>query len=95
MRIRRGQAMMELVAGIFALTLVVSLLWAFVRYVAKSLEVQNHLRHRPAVILAEVAVDKFSARYAFGTEKLHIKEPYGDNSNPADCGIPHRRIDHP
>ena len=44
MRTRRGQAMMELAAGMFAITLIVSSLCAFAVFMAKSLKVQNSLR---------------------------------------------------
>ena len=44
MRIRRGQALMELAAGMFALALVVSALCGFAIYIVKSLRVQNSLR---------------------------------------------------
>ena len=77
MRTRRGQALMELAAGMFALTLVVSLLCVFVRYIAKSLQIQNHIRSRTAVFAARIPVDKFVAEKAIGVDKLHIKEPHG------------------
>jgi hypothetical protein len=44
MRTKRGQALMELAVGMFALTLVVSILCAFATFFAKSLKVQNSLR---------------------------------------------------
>lgn len=44
MRIRRGQALMELAVGMFALALVVSALCGFALYIVKSLKVQNSLR---------------------------------------------------
>lgn len=44
MRTRRGQALMELAVGMFALALVVSALCGFAVYIAKSLRVQNSLR---------------------------------------------------
>ena len=44
MRTRRGQALMELAVGMFALSLVVSALCAFAIFMAKSLRVQNSLR---------------------------------------------------
>ena len=44
MRTRRGQAMMELAVGMFAIALVVSALCAFAVFMAKSLRVQNSLR---------------------------------------------------
>ena len=44
MRTRRGQALMELAVGMFALSLVVGALCAFAIFMAKSLRVQNSLR---------------------------------------------------
>ena len=44
MRTRRGQAMMELAVGMFAIALVVSVLSVFAVFIAKSLKVQNSLR---------------------------------------------------
>lgn len=44
MRTKRGQAMMELAIGMFALTLIVSVLCSFAIFFAKSLRVQNSLR---------------------------------------------------
>lgn len=44
MRTRRGQAMMEMAIGMFALALIVSVLCAFAIYFVKSLRVQNSLR---------------------------------------------------
>ena len=41
---RRGQALMELAVGMFALALVVSALCGFALYIVKSLRVQNSLR---------------------------------------------------
>ena len=41
---RRGQALMELAVGMFALALVVSALCVFAQYIAKSLRLQNELR---------------------------------------------------
>lgn len=44
MRTRRGQAMMEMAVGMFALALVVGFLCVFAVFIAKSLKVQNSLR---------------------------------------------------
>ena len=44
MRTEKGQALMELAVGMFALALVVSALCVFATYIAKSLRVQNSLR---------------------------------------------------
>ena len=44
MRTRRGQAMMELAIGMFAIALVAGCLCVFAVFIAKSLRVQNSLR---------------------------------------------------
>ena len=44
MAIRRGQALMELIMGIFALSLVTAVLCAFAAGIAKSLKEQNSSR---------------------------------------------------
>lgn len=44
MRTEKGQALMELAVGMFALALVVSALCGFAIYIVKSLRVQNSLR---------------------------------------------------
>ena len=44
MRTRRGQALMELAVGMFAIALVVGCLCVFAVFIAKSLRVQNSLR---------------------------------------------------
>ena len=44
MRTRRGQALMELAVGMFTLALLLSAIFVFVRYIARSLEIENHLR---------------------------------------------------
>lgn len=78
MRIRLGQALMELAVGMFALALVVSALCVFVRYIAKSLSMENHIRCGSAIIAAQIELDDFAAKNVFGSEVLHIKEPRGD-----------------
>lgn len=77
MRTKRGQALMELAAGMFALTLVVSMLCGFAVYIAKSLAAQNALRASSGGSNAKsdtVAVEAFAAKYVFGKETLKIKE---------------------
>ena len=44
MRTRRGQALMELAAGMFAVALVAGCICVFAIFIAKSLRVQNSLR---------------------------------------------------
>ena len=75
---------MELAVGMFALALIVSVLCVFARYIAKSLEIQNHVRSSNAVFGAKVEVDKFVAETVVGDDNLHISEPHG----PTDRNIP-------
>ncbi len=74
---RRGQALMELAVGMFALAFVVSALCGFALYIAKSLRAQNELRGRDGRSTEKsdsVEVGDFAARYVFGTETLRIRE---------------------
>lgn len=69
----RGQALMELAVGLFALALVVSALCGFAHYVAKSLRVQNELRvggRRSD----SVEISSWAAQHVFGAETLKISE---------------------
>lgn len=77
MRTKRGQALMELAVGMFALALVVSLLCVFVRYIAKSLEMENHIRSSRATYAAKVDLDEGLTTEVLGTKTLHIYEPHG------------------
>jgi len=74
---RQGQALMELAVGMFALAIVVSLLCMFVRYIVKSLNIQNHLRTDTAIFAAKVEGDPFVTEKVIGVDTLHIKEPRG------------------
>lgn len=74
---RRGQALMELATGLFALALVVSALCGFAVYIAKSLEAQNSLRHGSGGTTVKsdtVPVEEFAATHLFGTSSLKIEE---------------------
>lgn len=86
MRIRgqKGQALMELAAGMFALALVASLLCVFVRYIAKSLQMENHIRSSEAIFAAKIDLEPDVAGQVLGLKTLHIKEPHG----PTDRTIP-------
>jgi len=70
---RRGQALMELAIGMFALALVVCALCGFAMYIAKSLKVQNHLR-TGGPKSDSLEVEDFAAEHIFGTRKIPIKE---------------------
>lgn len=70
---RRGQALIELAAGLFALALVVSALCGFALYIAKSLRLQNELRVGGQKT-DSVEVSAFAAEHVFGGQKLKISE---------------------
>ncbi len=70
---RRGQALIELAVGLFALALVVSALCGFALYIAKSLRLQNELRVGGQKI-DSVEVSAFAAEHVFGGQKLKISE---------------------
>lgn len=53
MRTRRGQALLELAVGMFALALVVSAVTVFATFEAKSLKVQNMLRSSTPLMTGE------------------------------------------
>ena len=70
---------MELAVGMLTLAILVSALCAFVVFIAKSLEIQNHLRSPgQATYAAKVELDAFVADRVFGTRNLHIMEPRGN-----------------
>lgn len=74
---RRGQALMELAVGMFALALVVSALCVFALYVAKSLRAQNELRKGNGGTSSRsdtVEVGDFAAANFTGTPVLKIEE---------------------
>ena len=70
---RRGQALIELAVGLFALALVVSALCGFALYIAKSLRLQNELRVGGQKT-DSVEVSAFAAEHVFGGQKLKISE---------------------
>lgn len=74
---KRGQALMELAAGMLTLALVVTLLASFAVFIAKSLSAQNGLRHGSGGTSTKsdtVAVGDFAAKWLFGTDTLKVKE---------------------
>lgn len=71
---RRGQALMELAVGMFALALVVSALAGFAVYIAKSLRSQNTARSSAQSPDTTVEVDRFAAEWIFGKEKMDVRE---------------------
>jgi len=66
--------MMELAAGMFALSLVVSALCGFAICIVKSLKMQNSLRVGSSSQSETVKFDNFAAKYVFGTDALRLKE---------------------
>ena len=85
MRTKQGQALMELAVGMFTLALLLSAIFAFTHYIARSLEIQNHLRSPGRATYADkIELDDFAAEKVFGSRNLHIKEPRGttDRSIP-------------
>lgn len=77
-RVHSGQALVELAAGLFTLALIMSALCVFVEYIAKSLDMENHIRSGDrATIQAKIPVDDFANEHVFGSNELHIKEPRG------------------
>ena len=78
MRTRRGQALMELAVGMFTLALLLSAILVFTRFIARSLEIQNHLRSSGQATYADkIELEDFAANEIFGFRNLHILEPRG------------------
>lgn len=71
---RRGQAMVELAMGLFALALVVSALCTFAVYIVRSLEVQNSLRSSAPKMNRPVKVDVFAEMNFVGEGALKMDE---------------------
>lgn len=85
---RRGQAMIELAMGMFALALVLSALFTIANYALKSMEVQRTIRAdagRSAMIATgsgfitrsgkdRVEVERFAEAYMTGSSTLKIEE---------------------
>ena len=79
MRTRRGQALMELVVGMFTLALLLSASFYFIRYIVRSLEIENHLRKPGQGTYADsIKLDDFAVNEVFGLKNLHIMEPRGE-----------------
>lgn len=76
MRTKRGQALIELAAGMLALAIVVSALCAFAVYIVKSLGVQNSLRSSSPKMNETVEIGAFAERYFAGTDKLKMNEKW-------------------
>ena len=77
-RAKEGQALMELAVGMFTIALLLSASFFFVKYIVRSLEIQNHLRSPGQATYADsIKLDDFAANEVFGLKNLHIMEPRG------------------
>ena len=77
-RAKAGQALMELAVGMFTIAILLSASFFFVRYIVRSLEIQNHLRSPGQATYADsIKLDDFAANEVFGLKNLHIMEPRG------------------
>ncbi len=77
-RAKAGQALMELAVGMFTIALLLSASFFFVKYIVRSLEIQNHLRSPGQATYADsIKLDDFAANEVFGLKNLHIMEPRG------------------
>ena len=78
MRTRRGQALMELAVGMLTIAILLSAYFFFVKYIVRSLEIENHLRKPGQGTYADsIELDDFAAKEVFGLKNLHIMEPRG------------------
>ena len=77
-RAKAGQALMELAVGMFTIALLLSASFFFVRYIVRSLEIENHLRSSGQATYSDsIKLDDFAANEVFGLKNLHIMEPRG------------------
>ena len=69
---------MELAVGMFTIALLLSASFFFVKYIVRSLEIENHLRKPGQGTYADsIKLDYFAANEVFGLRNLHIMEPRG------------------
>ena len=69
---------MELAVGMFTIALLLSASFFFVKYIVRSLEIENHLRSSGQATYADsIRLDDFAANEVFGLKNLHIMEPRG------------------
>ena len=87
-RAQRGQALMELAVGLFALSLVLAALIAFTSYILSSLDMQRTIRREAGTRAISsigsaysssskndtIEVDSLAAEYVFGKESVHVHE---------------------
>ena len=70
---------MELAVGMFTIALLTSAFFFFVKYMVRSLNIQNHLRSPGQATYADsIKLDDFAANEVFGLKNLHILEPRGE-----------------
>lgn len=74
MATRRGQAMVELAVGMFAVALVISAVTLFTVYIVRSLRLQNSARGSSPEPAEPVELDEFSEKFFTGTKTLSTKE---------------------
>ena len=67
---------MELAVGMFTIALLLSASFFFIKYIVRSLEIQNHLRSPGQATYADsIKLDDFAANEVFGLKNLQIMEP--------------------
>ncbi len=71
---RRGQALMELAAGMLALAIVVSALCTFSIYIVRSLELQNALRSGSPKPNNPIKIEYFAVRHFTGKDTIKMDE---------------------
>ena len=71
---RRGQALVELAVGLFAVALVISAVTLFAVFIARSLREQNSARGPSPEQAKPVEVDAFAETYFVGAKTLETKE---------------------
>ena len=69
---------MELAVGMFTIAFLLSAFFAFVHYIARSMEIQNRVRAPGQQTYADkIELEDFAAEKVFGSPVLHIREPRG------------------
>ena len=70
---------MELAVGMLTIAILLSASFFLVKYMARSLQIQNHLRTPGQATYADsIRLDDFAANEVFGMKNLHIMEPRGE-----------------
>ena len=70
---------MELAVGMLTIAILLSASFFLVKYMARSLQIQNHLRTPGQATYADsIKLDDFAANEVFGLKNLHIMEPRGE-----------------